>query len=251
VPTSERTLLSDPDARARRSRLPYAPPGLRFDQLARTPLHRWRRPLVGTLVLVCAYWIFQRILGAPLTLALRWILGPNSISVALIMGLPAALLAARWVQRCPVLPLVVLEAAAQEYVFRGWLLQAFGAYLRSPWPGIVASSVLFSLIHSAAYQSLWAMAFYSLFGVVLAYLTVRTGGLEAVLALHAIYNGALILLAVASGLVNAPPAQADWAAVPWLGVMTVQAVPLAVFAALVLWVARRRNVAVITGNSDP
>ncbi|MGH8907253.1 MAG: lysostaphin resistance A-like protein [Egibacteraceae bacterium] len=287
-----------------------APPGLRFDQLARTSLHRWWRPLVGTLALVCAYWIFQFILARPLTAVLRAVLGPNSINIALTMGLPAALLAARWVQRRPVgslssvagrlrrhwlllcgglalvylLPLFItwailldvsaaaptqgagwvgwqrflltgsvialigaFEAAAQEYVFRGWLPQAFGAYLRSPWPGIIVSSALFSLIHPAAYASAWAVVQYTLFGVVFAVLTIRTGGLEAALALHTIHNWALLLPAAAAGLVDTPaPAAVDWAAVPWQRILTGEALALAVFTALVLRLATRRRIATTT-----
>src|SRR5690606_29784450 len=51
-----------------------------------------------------------------------------------------------------ILLLVPFQAATEEYLFRGWLLQAFGAHLRSPWWGIVISSVLFASLHG--YQ--WA-----------------------------------------------------------------------------------------------
>ncbi|NED53962.1 CPBP family intramembrane metalloprotease, partial [Micromonospora aurantiaca] len=59
--------------------------------------------------------------------------------------------------------LVPFQSAAEEYVFRGWLLQAvgactlenarsrvgrvFGAVFRTPWPGIVLGSALFTAGH--------------------------------------------------------------------------------------------------------
>ncbi|MGH8931925.1 MAG: lysostaphin resistance A-like protein [Egibacteraceae bacterium] len=280
--------------------------------MACTPLHRWWRPLVGTLVLACAYLVFQLVLALPLTLALRRIMNLSAISVALMMGLPATLLAAWWVQRRPIgslssvaghlrrgwllvcagaamsylvvllvtwammldqnlvapsggewvgwqrflIPAVVLavlvplDAAAQEYVFRGWVLQAFGAYLRNPWPGIVISAALFSLMHPAARQSLSATAYYGLFGIVMGSLTIRTGGVEAGLALHTVHNLVLLVPAAAVGFVNTSTSgQADWAAVPWLRLTVGQATALAVFAALILWLARRRGLATATATA--
>lgn len=296
---------------SRRAPIQSAPPGSRFDRLACTPLHRWWRPLVGTLVLACAYLVFQLVLAWPLTLVLRGIMNLSTISVALTMGLPATLLAAWWVQRrpigslssvaghlrrgwllvcagaavsylvvllmtwammvdqSPVVPggvdwvgwqrflvlavvlavLVPLDSAAQEYVFRGWLLQAFGAYLRNPWPGILFSAALFSLMHPAARQSLSAAGYYGLFGIVMGALTIRTGGVEAGLALHTVHNLVLLVPAAASGLVNTPTSgQADWAEVPWLQLTVGQTTALAVFTSLVLWLARHRGLATTTSR---
>ncbi|HWS38791.1 MAG TPA: type II CAAX endopeptidase family protein [Actinoplanes sp.] len=89
--------------------------------------------------------------------------------------------------------LVPLQAAGEEYLFRGWMLQAFGSWFRSPWPGIVVSSLLFGLAHGLG--SPLAMADVTLFGVVTAVLTIRTGGLEAAIALHVANNLAGFALA--------------------------------------------------------
>jgi uncharacterized protein len=92
-----------------------------------------------------------------------------------------------------VLVLVPLQAAGEEYLFRGWMLQAFGSWFRSPWPGAVVTSLLFGLAHGLG--SPLAMADAILFGLVTAVLTIRTGGLEAAIALHVVNNLAGFALA--------------------------------------------------------
>jgi membrane protease YdiL (CAAX protease family) len=44
--------------------------------------------------------------------------------------------------------LVPFQAAAEEYLFRGWLLQAFGAFMRTPWPGILIGAAAFTALHA-------------------------------------------------------------------------------------------------------
>jgi membrane protease YdiL (CAAX protease family) len=55
----------------------------------------------------------------------------------------------------------------------------FGAYFRSAWLGIMLSSILFCLGHDGAAGNVWGFVDLTLFGVVLAVLTIGTGGLEA------------------------------------------------------------------------
>ncbi|GAA5700870.1 hypothetical protein [Streptomyces avermitilis] len=92
--------------------------------------HRWWRPLTGTL-LVTGGWIV-----AILVLATGgMLLVPG--------GDDAGLRWAGWDVFAPamaMLVLVPLQSAAEEYVFRGWLMQAAGAFFRSPWFAIVPPS---------------------------------------------------------------------------------------------------------------
>ncbi|SDT42231.1 CPBP family intramembrane glutamic endopeptidase [Actinoplanes derwentensis] len=99
-----------------------------------------------------------------------------------------------------VLLLVPLQAAGEEYLFRGWILQSFGAWFASPWPGIVVSSLLFGLAHGIG--SAWLLADVIVFGLLTAVLTVRTGGLEAAIALHVANNVAGFGLALATGTLD-------------------------------------------------
>ncbi|XVV08733.1 lysostaphin resistance A-like protein [Actinoplanes sp. CA-131856] len=84
-----------------------------------------------------------------------------------------------------VLLLVVpLQAAAEEYLTRGWLLQAVGT--RNPWLPIAVQAIVFASLHG--WGTPWGFADLIVFGVVAGWLTIRTGGLEAAIALHVMNN---------------------------------------------------------------
>lgn len=101
-----------------------------------------------------------------------------------------------------ILALVPFQSAAEEFVFRGWLVQAIGAYgpddtegtpvvralkrvLRTPWPALVVSAVAFFLAHG---YTGWARLDIFLFAMTIGWLTIRTGGIEAGISLHALNN---------------------------------------------------------------
>lgn len=81
--------------------------------------------------------------------------------------------------------LVPIQAATEEYLFRGVLLQGFGAWVRWAPVTVVISSVLFAASHS--YDE-WGLLQVGLMGVGFAVVTIRTGGLEAAIALHTVNN---------------------------------------------------------------
>ncbi|WP_063607382.1 type II CAAX endopeptidase family protein [Streptomyces katrae] len=108
------------------------------------------------------------------------------------------------------LGLVPFQAAAEEFVFRGWLVQFFGGFLRSPWPGIVVASLLFALAHGFGAWSGFALLFYS--AVWWGWLVIRTGGLEAVIAIHTANNVLSYGIALALGQLADSGTAAD---APW------------------------------------
>ncbi|WP_203798122.1 CPBP family intramembrane glutamic endopeptidase [Actinoplanes couchii] len=67
-------------------------------------------------------------------------------------------------------------------------------------PGILLSSLLFGLAHGLG--SPWLLADTILFGLVTAFLTIRTGGLEAAIALHVVNNLAGFTLAHVTGTMD-------------------------------------------------
>jgi membrane protease YdiL (CAAX protease family) len=145
-----------------------------------------------------------------------------------------------------VLLLVVpVQAAAEEYVCRGWLLQGLGAWLRSPWLPIVVQATVFAALHG--WGTPWGFADLVVFGVVTGWLTVRTGGLEAAIALHVMNNLIGSVLAAAFGELTIDETAAD---MPWQAVV-VDAPVLIGFAAVILWLARRRGLAVTTPAGAP
>lgn len=141
-----------------------------------------------------------------------------------------------------ILLLVPFQAATEEYLFRGWLLQAFGAHLRSPSWGIVISSVLFASLHG--YQWAGLLDVFA-FGLAMAILTVWTGGLEAAIALHVMNNTVAFGLSAAAGKLEEALDQAS-VPVPWQSLVGT-VVQLGVFSLLVLYLARKRSIATTTG----
>lgn len=130
---------------------------------------------------------------------------------------------------------VPLDAAAQEYVFRGWLLQAVGAFVRTPWPPIAVQAVLFAAVHG--WGTPWGFADLILFGAVLGWLAVRTGGLEAGIALHVVVNLAALGFSAAYGELASGETMAD---AQWQ-FFAVDVVLMLAYAATVAGLARRRR----------
>ncbi|TKK85484.1 CPBP family intramembrane metalloprotease [Herbidospora galbida] len=295
------------------------PPGLRYDQLARTPVHRWWRPLLGTVLVVVVYVALTAALGlvaillmavsgaTPMALSPGRILFEDPVldlafqlvSIAILIPLllgaawlvqrrPPGTLSSvagrvrwRWLLRCVplavlavvlgevaqslvllatgvspgygwagwsnllvpllvILFLVPMQAAAEEYAFRGWVVQAFGAYLRNPWWGIIISSAVFAAFHG---YTDFGIAYTFGFGVLMGWLSVRTGGLEAAIALHAVNNvGAFGVAAVAGELGSA----LQQGSLPWQSLVGT-IVQFGVFGVGVVVLARKSGISVEGG----
>jgi membrane protease YdiL (CAAX protease family) len=136
-----------------------------------------------------------------------------------------------------ILVLVPVQAAAEEYLFRGWLAQAVGALVRSPWPGIAVQSVVFALAHGLG--TAWGFVDLVAFAVTLGWLAGRTGGLEAGIALHVLINLTTLSVGAAVAPVDLANTLAD---VPWQ-MMVADLATLAGYAAAVTWWAGRRGMA--------
>lgn len=103
-----------------------------------------------------------------------------------------------------------VQAAGEEYLFRGYLIQGAGIWTRSPWiPGIV-SSLLFAAAHGP--QDPWLFSDRLAFGLIAWGLTLRTGGLEAAVALHAVNNLVVLILAAATDEIDSSLTATDIAA---------------------------------------
>ena len=136
------------------------------------------------------------------------------------------------------LVLTPFQVAAEEYLFRGWIVQTFGAVVRSPWPGVAVSAVLFALVHEGTTASAWGFADLVVFAVALSLVTLRTGGLEAALALHMVHNAVSWVVSAAYG---ATGSIADYTEVG-AGMFVVSALGMVVYVTAVLVLARRRAV---------
>jgi membrane protease YdiL (CAAX protease family) len=135
-----------------------------------------------------------------------------------------------------------LQAAGEEYLFRGYGMMAVGSlFPRSreqlgKWVAIGVTAVLFALAHGSQNFPLF---FDRLgFGLVAAWLVTRTGGIEAGLALHVLNNFLAFGFALAFGDLGdaLSVTDASW----WQIVVTLA--QSAVFAVLVVLLARKMGV---------
>ena len=141
-----------------------------------------------------------------------------------------------------VLFLTPLQAAGEEYAFRGYLTQAFGG-LFAPMGvraarafAVVAPALLFALAHGAQDLPIFFDRF--AFGLVAGILVIATGGLEAGIAMHVLNNFLAFGLALAfsdmSSALN--PTGGSWWNIP---VTLTQSL---VYLALAIWVARKMGI---------
>jgi uncharacterized protein len=132
-----------------------------------------------------------------------------------------------------------LQAAGEEYVFRGYLLQALGS-LFGKWAAILVTATLFALAHGAQNFPLFFDRF--MFGLIAGWLVTRTGGLEAGIAMHILNNFLAFGVALAySDMTTAlTPTDGTWWQLP---VTLTQSV---VYLGLATWMARRRGIATRT-----
>lgn len=108
-----------------------------------------------------------------------------------------------------------IQAAAEEYFFRGYLMQSLGSMVSSPWFGIVVSAAVFTLFHASSDVALVLDRF--AFGVLAGWLVVRTGGLEAAIGAHIANNvSAFGLAALTSSMAEVKAvAEVTWLAAAW------------------------------------
>jgi uncharacterized protein len=119
-----------------------------------------------------------------------------------------------------VLFLTPLQAAGEEYAFRGYLTQAFGGLFAPLSPmvsraaAVLLPAVLFALAHGA--QELPIFIDRLAFGIVAGILVIATGGLEAGIAMHVLNNFVAFGFALAFGDMSSAlnPSGSTWWTLP-------------------------------------
>ena len=89
-----------------------------------------------------------------------------------------------------VLVMTPFQAAGEEYLFRGWLMQNIGAWFARPIVGLVVSVTVSTVAFAAAHGSPdpWILGSIGCLAVAAGIAAYRTGGLEAGIAMHAVNN---------------------------------------------------------------
>jgi membrane protease YdiL (CAAX protease family) len=139
-----------------------------------------------------------------------------------------------------VLLLTPLQAAGEEYAFRGYLTQAFGNVFGRAWAAVLFPALLFALAHGSQSAPVFFDRF--AFGLVAGLAVVLTGGLEAGIAMHVLNNWLAfgIALAFSDMASTLNPTGDSWWTIP---VTLTQSL---VFLGLVVWVGRRMGVRTAT-----
>lgn len=94
-----------------------------------------------------------------------------------------------------------LQAAGEEYLFRGWVLASIGSWFRNRWLALLVPTVLSSALFAAAHGSAdpWILLDLCAMAIACIVLIWRTGGLEAAVALHVANNVVVGLLGAITG----------------------------------------------------
>jgi membrane protease YdiL (CAAX protease family) len=153
---------------------------------------RWRLLLLGL-------GLFLATIG-PLLLASA-ALDPKAPGAPILAVSPD--LAGRLAYAAIVVSLLLIAAAAEELVFRGWLVKIVGAWFPDPRVVLVLSGLLFSAIHFD--PNLDAFLVRLAMGVGLAWMTLRLGGIEFAIGAHAANNIMILLFIQPMALKPEPP----------------------------------------------
>lgn len=101
-----------------------------------------------------------------------------------------------------VLVLVPFQGAAEEYVFRGFLIQTIASWIPVRIVGVViavaVSTVVFAAGHIPNGYNVWGILDVGSFGLIAAIIVLRTGGMEATVLQHA-FNNIMIFVLQAPG----------------------------------------------------
>ncbi len=122
-------------------------------------------------------WLYERIVGtAPEQ--------HESIQTLLDPAAPA------WIVGGTIVGAVGLAPVVEELLFRGLLFLSIERSFRASRPAIVASGLIFGLIHLPLYAAVPALA---AFGIVLAYVYARTRSLTLVILIHVAFNAKTVV----------------------------------------------------------
>lgn len=134
-----------------------------------------------------------------------------------------------WLLLLLALLLVPLQAAAEEYVFRGGMMQTVGAWLKHPAWAILLPVPLFMIGHEYDLPGQVSML---IFAVACGWITWKTGGLEAAVVLHVVNNLVVFGMGLA-GLSDMNQTEVGW------GMVIIWTLPVLLF---VVWVNQLERV---------
>ena len=118
--------------------------------------------------------------------------------------------------------LIPFQAAFEEVLFRGYLMQGFAALIRNRWFPVLMTSILFGLMHSLnpevkAFGFLTMIPQYIVFGLIFGIITILDDGIEATMGAHAANNIFLcIMVTNGSSALQTPALYEQFRIHPWV-----------------------------------
>jgi membrane protease YdiL (CAAX protease family) len=161
-------------------------------------------------------------------------------ALGVLAGLPTSPRPDHWLALLViVLFMTPLQAAGEEYFFRGWIMQNVGAWFARPMVGLVASLIVSAVAFSTAHLSPdpWILGTIASLAVASGLAAWKTGGLEAGIAMHGINNMLTFFVVVIFGGWSQAFVGTQTTGTPMMLVTAVAVNGIAL--ALILWQARR------------
>jgi uncharacterized protein len=166
---------------------------------------RWNRFFISALVwlILSAAYLFFYLKADPANFTIN-----NKTTSLLLLSLVSILF-------------IPFQAAFEEVLFRGYLMQGFATILKSRWFPLVMTSVLFGLMHAfnpevKEYGFLTMMPQYILFGLIFGIVTILDDGIEVSMGAHAANNIFLcIMVTNESSALQTPALYEQHSIYPW------------------------------------
>jgi membrane protease YdiL (CAAX protease family) len=167
---------------------------------------RWSRFFISALVwlIISAIYLIVYIKQDPLNFVLN-----NTTRTLIILAVVSVVF-------------IPFQAAFEEVLFRGYLMQGFAVLFRNRWLPLLFTSVLFGLMHSLNpevkdFGFLIMMPQYILFGLVFGIITILDDGIEAAMGAHAANNIFLcIMVTNESSALQTPAFYEQLKVFPWI-----------------------------------
>lgn len=134
-----------------------------------------------------------------------------------------------------ILLIVPFQAAAEEFVFRGVMLQAIGSWLRWMPAALAVTTLAFVSLHI---YEVWGLLDVAIFAVTAAFLIWRTGGLEAAIVLHVV-NNVVGLAVMGTGMFGETGISPEGGSP---GALVATALTMAVYGIVVVAMAKRQGI---------
>jgi membrane protease YdiL (CAAX protease family) len=116
---------------------------------------------------------------------------------------------------------IPFQAAFEEVLFRGYLMQGFAALFKNRWSPLVMTSILFGLMHAfnpevKEFGFLTMMPQYILFGLIFGIITILDDGIEAAMGAHSANNIFLCIMVTSeSSALQTPALYEQHKMFPW------------------------------------